>query len=85
MLGALAAPESSDFQAPLDVLNGTDVAIVQHEYGLYGGLDGDEILNTIIGIEVPVIVVAHTVLSVADDQRQRWILEELCKRQTPSW
>ncbi|MDH4276959.1 MAG: glycosyltransferase [Acidimicrobiia bacterium] len=79
VLGALAAPESSDFQAPLDVLNGTDVAIVQHEYGLYGGLDGDEILNTIIGIEVPVIVVAHTVLS-APTTNQRWILEELCKR-----
>ena len=79
MLGALAAPESSDFAAPLDVLNGTDVAIVQHEYGLYGGLDGDEIINTIIGIEVPVIVVAHTVLS-APTTNQRWILEELCKR-----
>ena len=40
-------------------LNGCDAAIVQHEYGLYGGTDGDEILDILRSLTVPSIVVAH--------------------------
>lgn len=39
-----------------------DVAIIQHEYGIYGGSDGDEILTLLALLEVPTIVVLHTVL-----------------------
>ena len=34
VLGTLATDDSLGLPAPLDVLNGTDVAIIQHEYGL---------------------------------------------------
>lgn len=58
----------------VDLLNGFDVAIVQHEYGIYGGPDGDEVLALLDGLTVPTIVVLHTVL-VNPTDHQREILE----------
>ncbi len=57
-------------------LNGCDVAIVQHDYGLYGGTDGDEVLDILRGLTVPSIVVAHTVLLDPTDH-QRQVLEAI--------
>ena len=54
--------------APVDVLNRTDVAIVQHEYGIYDGPDGAEIVDIVSEVEVPMIVVAHTVVDLAERQ-----------------
>jgi glycosyltransferase involved in cell wall biosynthesis len=62
---------------PFAVLNATDVVIVQHEFGLYGGLDGGAVLDLAAGIEVPIVVVAHTVLS-RPTSNQRSVLERLC-------
>ncbi len=55
-------------------LNTCDVAIVQHEYGVYGGRDGDEVLTVLDAVTVPSIVVLHTVLS-APTRHQREVLE----------
>lgn len=55
-------------------LNECDVAIIQHEYGVYGGRDGDEILALLDGLCVPSIVVLHTVL-VEPTRHQREVLE----------
>jgi glycosyltransferase involved in cell wall biosynthesis len=61
----------------IDVLNATDVAIVQHEFGLYGGRDGSAVLDVVADLTVPVVVVAHTVLA-APSTNQRVVLERLC-------
>ena len=58
------------------ILNNFDVAIVQHEYGIYGGPDGDQILDILNRVTVPVIVVLHTVL-VAPTTHQREVLERV--------
>jgi glycosyltransferase involved in cell wall biosynthesis len=55
-------------------LSDADVAIIQHEYGLYGGADGDEVLEILRGLTVPSIVIAHTVLLEPSDH-QRAVLE----------
>ena len=55
-------------------LSDCDVAIVQHEYGLYGGDDGDEVLEILRGLTIPSIVVAHTVL-LEPSNHQRTVLE----------
>ena len=47
----------------IDRLNRCDVVIVQHEFGIYGGPDGDEVLALLAGLTVPTIVVLHTVLT----------------------
>ena len=52
-------------------LNLCDVVIVQHEYGIYGGADGSEILHLLDQLRVPCVVVLHTVLTdPAPHQRQ---------------
>lgn len=61
----------------IEVLDRTDVAIVQHEYGIYPGPDGDEILDVIDQLTVPTVVVAHTVRQ-APTSGQRRVLTELC-------
>ena len=46
-----------------EVLNSFDVAIVQHEYGIYGGRDGVDVLDVLAEIRVPILAVLHTVLT----------------------
>ncbi len=53
-----------------------DVVIVQHEFGIYGGDDGREVVDLVRGLTVPLIAVAHTVLA-SPSAHQRAILEEL--------
>jgi glycosyltransferase involved in cell wall biosynthesis len=58
----------------LDCLNRCDVVIVQHEFGIFGGADGDEVLALLAGLRVPTIVVLHTVLTEPTGH-QRQVLE----------
>jgi glycosyltransferase involved in cell wall biosynthesis len=76
VIGELVAgdPDSATHAARL--LSGNDVAIVQHEYGVYGGMDGDEIIGLLSAMTIPSIVVLHTVLS-APTAHQRAVLESI--------
>jgi len=62
--------------AAVDVLNGFDVAIVQHEYGIYGGPDGRDVIPLLDALRIPSIVVLHTVLA-RPTKRQRMILDDV--------
>lgn len=53
-----------------------DVAVIQHEYGIYGGRDGEEVLQVMQSMNMPTITVLHTVLS-DPDAHQRQLLERL--------
>ena len=53
-----------------------DVALVQHEYGIYGGRDGDDVVTVVEALTIPCIVVLHTVLE-HPRPHQRWVLERL--------
>jgi glycosyltransferase involved in cell wall biosynthesis len=64
--------------AALEVLNSTDVAIVQHEYGLYDGPDGEAVVAVLGDLRVPSVLVAHTVLE-HPTTNQRHVLEEVCR------
>ena len=57
-------------------LSASDAVIVQHEYGIYGGADGDEILAVLGALTAPSIVVLHTVLP-APTVHQREVLERV--------
>lgn len=61
-------------EAAAEALNRCDVAVVQHEYGIYAGRDGAEVLSVLARLRVPVIVVLHTVLT-APTPGQRQVLE----------
>ncbi|HEY4408874.1 MAG TPA: glycosyltransferase, partial [Acidimicrobiia bacterium] len=58
------------------VLDGFGAVVVQHEYGIYGGPDGDQVLGVLERLTVPVIVVLHTVL-VEPTPHQREVLERV--------
>jgi glycosyltransferase involved in cell wall biosynthesis len=60
----------------INALNRFDVAVIQHEYGIYGGPDGSEVLDILAGLHVPAVVTLHTVLSRPSDS-QRSILEKV--------
>lgn len=58
------------------LLDVNDVVIVQHEYGIYGGPDGDEILDVMSRLTSPCIVVLHTVRE-HPTAHQRWLLDRV--------
>ncbi|WAJ46686.1 glycosyltransferase [Mycobacterium sp. Aquia_216] len=60
--GELVNGSASSVAATSELLNQSDVAIIQHEYGIYGGPDGDEVVQIMARLRVPSIVVVHTVL-----------------------
>jgi glycosyltransferase involved in cell wall biosynthesis len=62
VVGELVNGAPPSVAAAVGLLNECDVALVQHEYGLYGGIDGDEVVAILDGLEIPSIVIAHTVL-----------------------
>ena len=60
------------------MLDRFDSVIVQHEFGLFGGEDGADILELVGRLRTPVIVVLHTVLE-CPSANQQWIVEELVR------
>ena len=62
-----------------DQLNRCDVVIVQHEYGIYGGRDGADVIAVLDGLRVPCIVVLHTVLT-QPTAHQRTVLRAVVAR-----
>jgi glycosyltransferase involved in cell wall biosynthesis len=74
----LIARDRVSMRAAVRALDVCDVAIVQHEYGIYGGPDGDEIIPLLRSLSTPAIVVLHTVLS-EPTPHQRAVLETVCK------
>jgi polysaccharide biosynthesis protein PslF len=61
------------------VLETYDAVIVQHEFGIFGGPDGDEVLDLVDSLRVPVIVVLHTILQ-RPSSHQRFVIEHLAAR-----
>lgn len=49
--------------AAVRCIDDADVAIVQHEYGIFGGPDGADVVDLVRRLRVPVITVLHTVLT----------------------
>lgn len=58
------------------VLNGCDAVVLQHEYGIFGGRDGEDVLDLLHCLRVPVLTSAHTVLR-HPGAHQRQVLEAL--------
>lgn len=71
VLAQLISGDSASLRGAAAQLNLCDVAIFQHEYGIYGGADGSEILHLLDQVRVPSVVILHTVLTdPAPHQRQ---------------
>jgi glycosyltransferase involved in cell wall biosynthesis len=76
VVGELINGSPASVAAASELLNQSQIAIIQHEYGIYGGVDGDEVVDIIGGLRVPSIVVAHTVRK-HPSPHQRSVLEAI--------
>lgn len=71
----------ADYAHVADVLNASpvDVVSIQHEYGIWGGRDGEYVLDFVRRLRLPVVTTLHTVLRDPTPS-QRVILTELVAR-----
>jgi glycosyltransferase involved in cell wall biosynthesis len=76
VVGHLHTHAATSHQAAASALNTFDVAVVQHEFGIFGGKDGDQVLAVLDAVRVPVITVTHTVLA-SPTAHQREVLEQV--------
>ena len=58
---------------------GTDVVLIEHEYGIFGGESGSYVLSLVQELNQPFVVTLHTVLSQPSEQQSE-VLGELCHR-----
>jgi glycosyltransferase involved in cell wall biosynthesis len=79
VVGELVNGSARSVAASSDLLNQGDVAVVQHEYGVYGGDDGDEVLQILGDLRVPSIVIAHTILREPTDHQRSVLVDVAAK------
>jgi len=76
VVGYLQSRAPGSHGAAAEALNTFDVAVIQHEYGIYGGQDGDQLLAVLDDVRVPIVVVAHTVLA-SPTLHQAYVLQQV--------
>lgn len=54
-------------------LDDADVVVLQHEYGIFGGADGEDVLDLVSQLHAPLITVLHTVLTQPTANQHRII------------
>ena len=74
----IQANHLKDYRVAADMLNinQVDVAIVEHEFGIFGGRSGERILALMRRLRMPVITTLHTVLSEPNNE-QRVVMNEI--------
>jgi glycosyltransferase involved in cell wall biosynthesis len=70
------ATTPAGWRAAADALNTFDIAVVQHEYGIYPGRDGRDVLSVLRRLTVPSLTVLHTVLTHPTPS-QKSVLEQV--------
>ncbi len=76
VVGEWVRGDFSSLSASIDTMSIYDAVVLQHEYGLFGGPDGEEVLALAYALEVPLVAVLHTVL-LEPNPNERKILEHL--------
>jgi glycosyltransferase involved in cell wall biosynthesis len=79
VLGTIAQAVRGDYVRTARMLGrlDTDVVLLQHEYGIFGGRDGEYVLSFARELAQPLVVTLHTVLS-EPTPHQAEVLSELC-------
>lgn len=71
-------PESYAEAARRVNASGCDVALIQHEFGIFGGEAGDHVLRFVENLSIPYVVTLHTVLPRFDADQLR-VIRALCR------
>ncbi|MBS1503827.1 MAG: glycosyltransferase, partial [Bacteroidetes bacterium] len=77
----ISQENQDDYLKAAEIINSgdTDVCILQHEFGIFGGDSGIYVLSLINHIEKPLVTILHTVLEKPSGQ-QKMIIQGLAKR-----
>jgi len=59
-------------------ISGTDICVLEHEFGIYGGHNGVYILPLLYRLEIPLIVTLHTIVK-KPSYNEKAVLQEICK------
>lgn len=72
--------EPDDYRAAVDAINDsdTDICILQHEFGIFGGEAGIYILSLVNQLKKPLITIFHTVLERPSNQ-QKMVIQSIAK------
>jgi glycosyltransferase involved in cell wall biosynthesis len=81
VLSELSADDAASISRASEALNRCDVALIQHEFGLYGGRDGDDVVAVMGELTVPVMTILHTVLPKPTDH-QRVVVNDVIRLST---
>lgn len=76
----LKQSNKQDYIKAANYINNNDnlhLLIIQHEYGIFGGEDGDYILELIHHLHKPYLIITHTVLP-QPSKHQKQVLNQLC-------
>ncbi|MFD1950521.1 glycosyltransferase family 4 protein [Sphingomonas arantia] len=81
VVAEIGQDDIADYRAAARLIDesGAQVVMVQHEYGIFGGPAGANLLTLLDRVTVPVIVVLHTVLETPNPE-QRAVIEALARR-----
>ena len=79
VVGELVAGDRGAIRGAARVVNGSDLAIVQHDFGIYGGDDGADVLALLDAVRVPTVVVLHAVPNLSTSGR-RTVLQGVLAR-----
>ena len=79
-VGAVIEQENwASYRAAALVANTFDVVLIEHEFGIFGGPDGEMLLAFVDALDVPFVVALHTVLP-SPTANQKRVLRRLCER-----
>ncbi len=59
-------------------VNGIDVLSLQHEYGIYGGVEGAHVLALMRDLQMPIVTTLHTILA-KPTAAQRFVMDEVTR------
>lgn len=80
VLKTIQQEKIADYQKVAKLLNSSscDIVHLQHEFGLFGGADGEYILELARALKKPLLVTFHTVL-LTPTEHQKYIIQELAR------
>ena len=70
--------DDASLQVALERLELFDAVLLQHEYGLFGGEDGEDVLELVSGLTTPLVAVLHTAPR-QPSRHQRYVLDRLIR------
>ena len=79
VVAVIGQNDAASYKAAAAVANDFDAVLLEHEFGIFGGADGELILDLVDALEVPLVVSLHTVLPHPSPNQAR-IIRRLCER-----